>query len=588
MKQGDQNRAKQIWKTWKSFGNTRRGKQIGWFLTLLCPVFVVCITEINQQGDFSSLFHLVAERPTVFVFDILLVGIFYVIAYLLARRSWLAGAIIGGLFWILSNVEFYRFRASGTHFTAGDFSLFTNVGDVAEFAKLKIYPVQVVILLLLIFYIMGMYLCCVKICWNWKSIVPTVSTICVGLTSFFVIPQVSDAVFTVFGVEHGGASNSFVQKEKFEADSMIAFLAENISDTISTVHIPEPENYSRQTVETFAEAEEPEQTEQMEKPNVILIMSESYTDFRRFPSLNVQDSAYEEFDRMVSEGAKGTTVVPTFGGYTVKTEFELLFGLPIKGLNGTQAPQFYIGETDQATIARHFQQEGYTTAYLHPYSSDFYERGRLMPYYGFDYIYFEQDMDQIYFRNYLDDKAAYDKALEVISEEEDPCYLHITTMQNHMPYGSNSQSQFEYYMDGIANTDKRLGELCDKLRESEEPTIVMFVGDHFPLFTEENSVYEKLGIDADNCLALYQQPYVVWANYEFDRSMLPSQTVSSFYLPHVLEDLAGLEQNEADAVLKGQMASTPVYTTEYDQESRNEALDTLTYDLILGDQYAAE
>lgn len=574
--------------SFKSFRFSQKGKRISWILTVLCPIWIVLITEVNQKGDFSSLAHLILERPTVLAFDLLLISAFYGTVFLLVRRSGVAATIVGGVFFLLSNVELYRFQASGTHFTAGDFSLFTNIGDVAQFAELTIYPMQLAMLAVLVLCLGSMYCFEARLTCSYKRTASAAGGMAVCLAAFFVIPQVSGSVFSLFGVSYGGASNNFVQEEKFQSDSMIAFLAENISSTISTVYIPEPENYSRKTVETFAEEEEAVLPQPAESPNVILIMSESYTDFRRFPSLEVSNGSYRQFDRMASQGAKGTAVVPTFGGYTVKTEFELLFGLPIKGLNGTQAPQFYIGEGEQATIARHFQQEGYTTAYLHPYSSDFYDRGRLLPHYGFDHIYFEEDMEQRYFRSYLDDKAAYDKALEELEQEENPCYIHITTMQNHMPYDSDTQSQFDYYMDGIENTDKRLGELCDALEALDEPTLVLFMGDHFPLFTEEGNAYQRIGIDADNCLALYQQPYVIWGNYELDRSVLPSQTVSSFYLPHVLEDMAGLTPNEADAVLANQMVTTPVYTTEYDAEGRNEALDTLTYDLILGDQYAAD
>jgi len=68
-------------------------------------------------------------------------------------------------------------------------------------------------------------------------------------------------------------------------------------------------------------------------------------------------------------------------------------------------------------------------------------------------------------------------------------------MQNHMPYNLNpDQTQLDYYMDGIKNTDVRMGELMEELKKfGSKPTVVMMVGDHFPFFTEENSAYDLLG-----------------------------------------------------------------------------------------------
>lgn len=558
--------------------------KLGLILTILAPLWIVLVTEINQKGNLSS-FLTIVKTPSILLFDFLFVFAIYGFILLLVKRSWISATITGVAMYILSCVEFYRYRASGAHFTMGDFSLFTNVGDAAKFAKIQIYPSLVIMLLLLLAYLSAMFMFTTKINFNWKHMVPGCSAIAISMVAFFMVPTISTPIFQAFNINHGSSANNFILEEKFQDNGMISFLVENVTDTIKTVNIKAPKNYSEQTVKDLAV--EVQAIQPKVKPNVIMIMSESYTDFRKFEELNVSDDYYTNFDIMSNEGFKGTAFVPTFGGYTVKSEFELLFGLPIKSLNGTQAPQSLINDEEQLTIANYYKTQGYHTAYMHPYTREFYDRGELLPRYSFDNLYFQEEIPGENFRRYRDDKANFDMAVKEIKDNEDPTYIHITTMQNHMPYNlKEGQTEFDYYMEGIKNTDKRLGELMEELKNIDEPTVVMMVGDHFPFFTEENSAYDKLGVTSENCQELYEQPYVVWANYDQDFSSMPTEVVSLFYLPHILIDSLGLEKSELGAIMDKQIEVSPIYTLEYDENTKNEVLDTITYDIILGDGYA--
>lgn len=559
--------------------------KFGLALMLLCPLFVVLMTEINQKGSFAIVGTLFTQTPSIVLFDFLFVSVIFYFILLLCKNAFISGTVTGLAMYILSCVEFYRYKASGAHFTMGDFSLFTNVGDVAEFAGIQIYPMLVVMLLLLALYLTAMFIFNVKFTLKWKQVIPACSTMLAGMVAFFIVPTVSNPIFDVFGVNHRGPSNNFVLEEKFEDNGMIAFLVENITDTIDTTNIKTPENYSPQSIQTMAV--DLKQATPKVKPNVIMIMSESYTDFRIMDNaLGISDDYYTNIDKLSEEGYRGTAFVPTFGGYTVKTEFELLFGLPIKALNGTQAPQSLIGEGEQTTIASYYKSQGYSTSYMHPYTREFYDRGELYPRYGFDNCYFQEEILGADFRKYRDDGVVFDKAIEQIKADENPSYIHITTMQNHMPYNLNpDQTQLDYYMDGIKNTDVRMGELMENLKNLDEPTVIMMVGDHFPFFTEENNAYDRLGINAQNCQELYEKAYFIWSNYELDYSTIKDETVSTFYLPYVLIDLLDLPENEIVGVMNEQMKVDPIYTMEYDETTRNETLDTLTYDLILGDKY---
>lgn len=83
-----------------------------------------------------------------------------------------------------------------------------------------------------------------------------------------------------------------------------------------------------------------------------MIMSEAFADFRRFEDqldLNIGDT-YAGFDAVAEEGYTGTAIVPTYASWTVRTEFELNFGLPVRSLNDPNMPQRLLLDRAQPTL----------------------------------------------------------------------------------------------------------------------------------------------------------------------------------------------------------------------------------------------
>lgn len=569
------------------FRDLSKVQKLNMLLLFFFPVYTVIFTEVNQSGTFTVLPDLIAKTPGVFLFDLLFTTGLLWFVILLVRRVWIAAAVTGGVYYILSTVEFFRFRASGQHFTFYDFTTITTLGEVAEFGDLKVFPIMVVVFAALLIYVLAFVRAKTEVRLPWKRIAVTCGSIVAASLIFFLIPAVSTTVFRVFGITYGGVNNPFIIADKFEKNNMVAFLVENGTEVLQTGFVKQPENYSEQTMQTLSSNEINKNSGKSKvSPNVLVIMSESYADFRSFEQLGIPDDYYKNFDKFRKEGYSGKAVVPTFGGYTIRSEFELLFGLPIKSLNSTVAPQYIISEGQQTTIPAFYKKNGYHTAFIHPYTAEFYKRGELYPNYGFDSLYFDDSMvGGETFHDYTDDIVTYNKALDEIKNTEEPCYIHISTMQNHMPYTHESMSQIDYYMEGIQHTDQRLGELREMLKDLDEPTIVLFTGDHYPFFTDENSVYNQLNINRNNCLGLYEQTYFVWSNYSVDFSAFQYNKASLFYLPHLVIDTIGLPQDEVVSLVLEQLKKDAVYTKEFKPYYSNDVLDTLTYDLILGQKY---
>jgi hypothetical protein len=165
-------------------------------------------------------------------------------------------------------------------------------------------------------------------------------------------------------------------------------------------------------------------------------------------------------------------------------------------------------------------------------------------------------------------------------------YIHTTTMQNHQPYnqGENPDDEIGNYLQWIQHTNEGLTTFLDTVNKLDEPTLVFFVGDHFPSLRGETSVYNQLNITGQNCSTLYEQKYFFWSNYGADFSSVPETKFSFFYVPYIIADIIDAPHDAFIESMDENLKTIPVYSTDYnDGTPDNETLDILTYDRVVGD-----
>ena len=331
------------------------------------------------------------------------------------------------------------------------------------------------------------------------------------------------------------------------------------------------------------------------KPNVIFIMSESFSDFRVFNSLNISDDIYSGFDEVAKEGFMGHCIVPTFGGYTTRTEFELLTGLPTYAINTPSVPQNLLKKQDIIdSFPRYFKNLGYSTTYIHPFSKTFYDRETLYPEYSFDNLYFDDNMTvkSNNFRRYISDESVFNQIKSTLQSNNGPNYIFTTTMQNHQPYyekTSEDSDQLTYYLNGIKETSNQLREFTNWLKNFDKEVILVFVGDHFPFFTPDDDVYGKLDVSDSNSNLIYTQKYIIWNNYDSSILNIEDKTISAFYIPYILTDIINSKDTKFTSAMKSIMNDYPLYSPSIQSsKNRNDKLDLITYDRVIGKNYSNE
>ena len=570
--------------------NSGKYKMTNLIMTILFPFFIVCMAEINQDKYPSKFILFLAERPSVMLFNFVIASLIFYGFLLLFKKGWIAVLTQSFIYMVLSITELFKYNTNGNHLIMTDMKLVKSVKSLTSFAYIKITPMLVTYVIIVLVYFGAVFWFNPKMKMKMsRRIAPAIARIgaCIATVT---VPAVSKPVYSLFDLDTTAADNTFKLNEKFENNSFLAFFCQTASENLAN-QLKEPDNYNDDTVQAMMDIDVEEQAAfDKGKPNVIMIMSEALADFRRFDDqldLNIGDT-YAGFDAVAAEGYRGTAIVPTYASWTVRTEFELNFGLPVRSLNDPNMPQRLLLDRAQPTIASYYKSWGYSTAYVHPFMGSFYSRQRVYANFGFDKLMFDEDFTVPinYYGTYIDDKTVFNQVEKLIKETDEPLFLHTTTMQNHQPYdqGEDPDDEMGNYFQWIGKTSQDFEAFINDLKEIDEPTVVFIIGDHYPSLKGENSVYDQLGMNGNNCSVLYEQPYIIWSNDDLDYSSIPDEEFSTFYVPYVLMNLIDTPRDSFIQAMMDKMETVPVYSTNYDPTvGRDEELDILTYDRILGD-----
>lgn len=578
--------------------NTEKFSKINTWLMIIFPIFICSMAEINQSKYVSHYFRFWLDRPSVMLFDIILTAVLFLFFLALFKKGWIAMAVHSFVYVALSTTELFKYGTNGNHLILSDMKLFRSVKSLTSFAYIKITPRLIIYYLICVLFVLLAFYLNPKI--KAKPVSRVIAAICstAFVAALIVIPKFYKPVYKLFGIDTTDATNTFLLNEKFEKNQFLAFIIQTASESFAN-RLVVPKDYSEEYIATIMDipVDTSDDFNGGNKPNVIVIMSESYADFRVFDELDISEDCYKYFDKAISEGKGGTAITPTYASWTVRSEFELLFGLPVRGLNTPNMPQRELADREQPAMAQYYKSWGYNTIYVHPFQSGFYSRARIYGRFGFEKMIYHDDQEGItdftvpveHFGTYVDDSTVFNQIIEEINTSDKPIYLHTTTMQNHQPYnqGEDPDDEFGNYLTWIQHSNEGLEDFLTEIKSIDEPTLVFFVGDHFPSLRGETSVYNQLGLSGENCTPLYQQKCFFWSNYDADFSAIPENEFSFFYVPYIILNIIDAPHDAFIEKMNDFLEEVPVYSSEYNSEiPDNEELDIITIDRVIMEEYS--
>ena len=325
--------------------------------------------------------------------------------------------------------------------------------------------------------------------------------------------------------------------------------------------VDRPEDYSESAVLELMEEYPPLEgdTSRTRPANIVVIMNESYADFSLFDRFSSSVDPNYLLHSLKENTIQGWMYSPVTGGGTASVEFEYLTGFSTMFQPPhTVAYQLYM-EDNMPSLAVLAEKQGYTATAFHPYRSSGWNRVRAYDCLGFDRQLYEEDVPAgaLRIRSYISDEADYRRVLQITAGEEDSFVFNVT-MQNHSGYeqGWNhlpkavhlpgelrqADRSAEQYFDLVRESDRAMEELLSSYAACEEPTMVVFFGDHQPPLTNDfYEILERKPLDectTEERLRQYAVPFFIWTNYDIEEKQ--DVLISPNYLGVLTARLAGL------------------------------------------------
>ena len=353
----------------------------------------------------------------------------------------------------------------------------------------------------------------------------------------------------------------------------------------------QPAGYDEAVLPDIAATADRPNAETDDRPDILLILSESLYDFSLVTDLQA-DTELMPVINALPNAVRGHTVSANVGGGTNVTEYEMLTSnSPM--LVPTVTPFNGLDFSDANSVVGYLKSLGYTTMAAHPYAASNYNRDVVWQQLGFDETHFMQDFptQETYgARPYQTDSATYRdwQALYEAMPADKPRFSFLVSIQTHGDYTMNDDSQnlvhaaadygaFDHTMDEylscVQMSDAAFGELCeyftDLYARTGRKVIVAMAGDHAPSFVAHVSD-PALGQGDELTLLQRSTPFVIWANYPLpnaDAAQNPADPLNRMDMvmltPTLLEQ-AGLPLSDYYRYLLTLKDTAPVVTGTQD------------------------
>lgn len=535
-----------------------------WLRHILLAFFSLCmglaVSLMVLWLNFDSLgkvWEWIGKHPSYLLLTALIYGLLTYLLGVIIGRLWIAALIVSVLGMGLALVDYLKTVINGTPLSLADFGLVTQLGEVAGVAGDLTPPRD-------FFLGFAALLVCVAVLFILRratrvSLRARIAggILCLAMLVVLFIPAPAAVVGDLFGVDVYTRMSPAGNKQFY--GMTLALWRDAVVQSV-----PEPENYSEEYMqEVLSRIDELLLAEEVPapavaegvQPNVIMILSEAFFDLTKLPDLTFSSDPAENFHRLQQESISGDFYTHYLGYGTGYLEMAMQYGISNRDFGpGTNIcfMEDEVYEYFRSLPDQYLKSGVYRAEMLHAYNDSLYNRTVTYPMLGYSSLLFSADVQQlpiewdgsVYGGYYLCDSFFYKGVLnrmEGINAAGDRAFLYAITMENHQPFdadkfGYECQIDVEsstlseedmaivrVMLEGMTRADQALGELTAALQESEEPTVVVFFGDHRPnlFMTDGETVYTKLGISpssdttewtAETIGELYSTDYLIWAN----------------------------------------------------------------------------
>lgn len=536
----------------------------GWVYGVLFVIFDIIVVTALEVGVSSSSTRVQLSSSTVgfgfvskmwtdgnfvFVLNVILVALLYLMLLMLFNRFWTASIVILAVGIIVAAIEHFKVEIRYEAILPADLGfLGSNTGNMLTFI-----PAGAHVTILVALGAFAVLLALILVLRHFdgrKGRMIRTDNLSLNLTSRLILLLLPILVFALYCI-HVSTTDSLANKfsralgdtpsmwdSVYDAQRngpLVAFTRQ-----LNPKIMDKPSNYSEETMKKVAARYQKEaetinasRTNNLTDSTVVYVLSESFSDPSRVPGLKTNKDSMPNIRKIKAGTTSGLMLSSGYGGGTANLEYMGLSGLSMANFESSLSSPYQQLVPSQHWTPTINQLWGAPVNSLgyHPYESSMYSRATNYKKFGFSHFYTLTGPDVIKYQDkidespYVSDKSSYDSALEGIKSGKTNKFIQIITMQNHMPYhewyenndytaesttgtplGDDEQQSIETYQKGVEITDQATQEFLNELDALDKPVTVVFYGDHLP------GIYSSASEDNNNSLALHLTDYFIWSN----------------------------------------------------------------------------
>lgn len=345
------------------------------------------------------------------------------------------------------------------------------------------------------------------------------------------------------------------------------------------------------------------------RPNIIVIMSEAFWDINNLEGIvEASENPMDRYYELTKDALNGQVAVNIYGGGTNNSEFEFLTGINAKYIANKNCYNEYFDRAQESMVS-YLNGLGYYSMAFHPYDADYWARETGYMNMGFEEFYSDVDFkNREMCHGYISDKSLTKEIIERFEDRkainpEQPVFTFVVSVQNHVNDMGNfddasakkgctgitttvngdiaddiSRENVEEYYNGMRESIEALEELLTYYENYDEDTMVVFFGDHAPLFV--NLICDTEGKESE--MNLYRTPYMIWTNYENSYKQYGDFNLS--YLSSVLIECLDFPKTRQYYVNKYMLENCKIntkyeriYSNGLDKQKVIDAMNTVLY-----------
>ena len=536
----------------------------GWVYGVLFVIFDIIVVTALEVGVSSSSTRVQLSSPIVgfgfvskmwtdgnfvFVLNVILVALLYLMLLMLFNRFWTASIVILAVGIIVAAIEHFKVEIRYEAILPADLGfLGSNTGNMLTFI-----PAGAHVTILVALGAFAVLLALILVLRHFdgrKGRMIRTDNLSLNLTSRLILLLLPILVFALYCI-HVSTTDSLANKfsralgdtpsmwdSVYDAQRngpLVAFTRQ-----LNPKIMDKPSNYSEETMKKVAARYQKEaetinasRTNNLTDSTVVYVLSESFSDPSRVPGLKTNKDSMPNIRKIKAGTTSGLMLSSGYGGGTANLEYMGLSGLSMANFESSLSSPYQQLVPSQHWTPTINQLWGAPVNSLgyHSYESSMYSRATNYKKFGFSHFYTLTGPDVIKYQDkidespYVSDKSSYDSALEGIRSGKTNKFIQIITMQNHMPYhewyenndytaesttgtplGDDEQQSIETYQKGVEITDQATQEFLNELDALDKPVTVVFYGDHLP------GIYSSASEDGNNSLALHLTDYFIWSN----------------------------------------------------------------------------